>query len=165
MYLLLRHVCVSWDQFVLWLFAGDDHSTGCMIEVVRATSTAAAGHDGNDDGEEDNCADGACNSSSAPTTVWGTNSPTTILSNVTLVVIRAGTRNRTTDAFAITALLASVALKVVGTGANWETTDAFVITALLFRPTLVVVRTIVTSLSTEMSTDNRTHWGNNHYSR
>ncbi|RMX54889.1 hypothetical protein pdam_00015098, partial [Pocillopora damicornis] len=56
------------DQFVLWLFAGDDHSTGCMIEVVRATSTAAAGHDGNDDGEEDNCADGACNSSSAPTT-------------------------------------------------------------------------------------------------
>ena len=61
---------VSCDYFLSGLLVGDDHIIGCTIAVVRATSTAAAGYDGNDDGEEDNRADnGACNSSTAPTTV------------------------------------------------------------------------------------------------
>ena len=54
-----------------------------------------------------------------------TNSPTTILSDVTLVIGRTETRGRTTVAFAITAFLARSTLVVVRTGTRRSTTDAF----------------------------------------
>ena len=121
-----------------------DCSTGCTIAVERATSAEAAGYDGNDDDEEDNRADNcACNIPAAPTTVCGTNSPTTILSTITLFVGRTGmARRRTTDAFAITAFLAPSTFVVARTGmARRRTTDAFAITAFHERSTFRVVRT------------------------
>ena len=136
-YLLRRHH-VAWDNLLLWLLAGGDHSTRCTITVLWATSTAAAKYDGNDDGQDDNR---AYNSSAAPNTVWQTNSPTTILSDVTLVVGRTETRGRTTVAFAITAFLARSTLVVVRTGTRRPTTDAFAFIVFLPQPTLEVVRT------------------------
>ena len=121
-----------------------DCSTGCTIAVERATSAEAAGYDGNDDDEEDNRADNcAWNIPAAPTTVCGTNSPTTILSTITLFVGRTGmARRRTTDAFTITAFLARSTFVVARAGmTRRRTTDAFAITAFLAPSTFVVART------------------------
>ena len=124
---------------LLWLLAGYDHSTGCTTAVVRARTTAA-GYDGNDDSEEDSRAENSiCNSCAAPTTVWGTNSPTTIPSSIKLVVGRTITRGRTSDAFAFTAFLSRSTLVVVRAGTRRRTTDAFAITVILATVTLVVV--------------------------
>ena len=122
------------------LSACADCSTGCTIAVERATSAEAAGYDGNDDDEEDNRADNcACNIPAAPTTVCGTNSPTTILSTITLFVGRTGmARRRTTDAFAITAFLAPSTFVVARTGMARIRTDA--VTAFLVQSTFVFGR-------------------------
>ena len=130
---------------LLWLLAGDDHSTGCTRAVVRATSAAAAGYDENDDCKKNNRAgNSACNRPAAPTTVRRTNSSTAILSTVTLVVGRTGTRRRTTTAFAITAFLARSTFVVVRAGTARRRTTAFAITAFLAPSTLVIVRTETT---------------------
>ena len=63
-------LCLPELNMLLLRLLGDDHSTGYTITVVRARSTAEAGYNGNDDGEEVNTSNGnACNSSAAPTTV------------------------------------------------------------------------------------------------
>ncbi|RMX55931.1 hypothetical protein pdam_00015642 [Pocillopora damicornis] len=69
----------------LW---GDDHSTGCTIAVARATSIAAAGCNGNDDGEEDYCTDNsAYNRSSAQNTRRFAFVVTTLFACTTLIVV------------------------------------------------------------------------------
>ena len=90
MYLLhRRHIgMIRYVRLIrLW---GDDHSTGCTIAVVRATSAAAAGCNGNDDGEEDYCTDNsAYNRSSAPNTRRFAFVVTTFFACTTLIVVRA----------------------------------------------------------------------------
>ena len=137
------------------LSACDDCSTGCTIAVERATSAEAAGYDGNDDDEEDNRADNcACNIPAAPTTVCGTNSPTTILSTITVFVGRTGmARRRTTDAFTITAFLARSTFVVARAGMTRKrTTDAVAITAFLAPSTFVVARTGMARIRTDAVT-------------
>lgn len=88
--LLCRVGACSYDLLIRRLASSHDHSPGCTIAVVRATGTAAAGCDGNDDGEEDYGTNySACNASSRPNTWISTVAIAAYLVCTTLVIVRA----------------------------------------------------------------------------